>query len=234
MDYEKYTREELIEMIKNLRGKIDELEMQKRLDSIDQLQLELIWTTNLGRWDWIVPTGQVIYNYKKIEALGYKPGEINPDVYEFTQMIHPDDYEATMENMRLHLEGRTPLYEVEYRIRTKDGNYKWFYDKGKVTKRDEQGNPLRVTGIVFDITEKKEAELKVKRYQESLEQFKEGALNLINNEAKPRLNKIFSSMEYLNENCNNITNEKIIEITNDVKNTINEILEYCKELSSSL
>ncbi len=46
-------------------------------------------------------------------------------------------------------------YECEYRIQTKNGDYRWFYDRGKITQRDESNKPLLVAGIVFDITEKK-------------------------------------------------------------------------------
>lgn len=51
--------------------------------------------------------------------------------------------------------GEISIYECEYRIMAKDGSYKWFYNRGKVVKRDVHGNPLFAAGIVFDITEKK-------------------------------------------------------------------------------
>jgi diguanylate cyclase (GGDEF)-like protein len=63
-----------------------------------------------------------------------------------------------MANMRSHLRGQTPAYEVEYRIRHKEGHYVWYYDRGTVVKRDENGLPLILHGIVFDITESKKAE----------------------------------------------------------------------------
>lgn len=56
--------------------------------------------------------------------------------------------------MKDHLYGKASVYEVEYRIRTKDGNYKWYYDRGKITQYDEAGKPLFL-GNSFDITEKR-------------------------------------------------------------------------------
>src|SRR5690554_1905902 len=63
-----------------------------------------------------------------------------------------------MQNMRDHMMGLTGVYEVEYRIRTKEGRWKWFYDRGKVTRRAADGKPLFLAGIVFDITLQKEQE----------------------------------------------------------------------------
>ena len=93
----------------------------------------------------------------KVEAIGYTIEEL-PDKIPysfFTDKLHPDDYERVMENMSLHLEGSTPVYEVEYRIQAKDGSWKWFYDRGKVTKRSEDGTPLFSAGIVFDVSKQK-------------------------------------------------------------------------------
>jgi diguanylate cyclase (GGDEF)-like protein len=58
-----------------------------------------------------------------------------------------------MQAMRDHLSGKKATYEVEYRIKTKAGDYKWYYDRGSIVKRDDNGKPLLVVGIVFDITE---------------------------------------------------------------------------------
>ncbi|MFP4364213.1 MAG: sensor histidine kinase [Spirochaetia bacterium] len=151
-------------------------------------QLEAKWVGNLGRWEWDYPTGKVKVNKKKIEALGYNENEIDPDVYGFTEMIHPDDYEDTMQNMRDHLSGKTEAYEVEYRIRTKNGAYRWFHDRGVVSERQEDGTPKTVSGIVFDITQRKETEEKLAK---SLEE-KSMLLREIHHRIKNNLSMISS------------------------------------------
>ena len=76
--------------------------------------------------------------------------------------MHPEDYDKAMNAMINHLSGKAPVYELEYRILAKDGSYKWYYDRGKITQYNEAGEPLFLSGIVFDITERKERELNIK------------------------------------------------------------------------
>jgi diguanylate cyclase (GGDEF)-like protein len=100
----------------------------------------------------------------------------------FTEKIHPDDCEKAMNIMREHLYGQLNVYEVEYRIRTKEGNYKWYYDRGRITQRDELGKPLFLAGIVFDITEKKEIELELESKNKILDEMSSlDGLTKINN-----------------------------------------------------
>lgn len=73
-----------------------------------------------------------------------------------------------MTAMRDHLEGKTHVYEVEYRIQAKDKSYRWFYDRGKITRFDSDGKPVFLAGIVFDITEKKQKEVNLEKDNELL------------------------------------------------------------------
>ena len=86
----------------------------------------------------------------------------------FTQLIHPDDYCDTMLAMRDHMDNKTNVYDCEYRIKTKDGHYKWYYDRGPVTQRDEDGKALFAAGIMFDVTDKKNDEFLLKEENRSL------------------------------------------------------------------
>lgn len=127
--------------------------------------LDFPWVGNLGHWTWHVKSNKVYFNDGKILALGYTREEINKEInYQFfTDKLHKDHYGPVMQNMLNHLEGKTDVYEVEYRIQAKDGSYRWFYDRGKITLRDDDGSPLMLAGIVFDITLKKEMEEALRR-----------------------------------------------------------------------
>jgi PAS domain S-box-containing protein len=106
-----------------------------------------------------VKTGKVIFNENKIKMIGYSKNDFKDADYKaFTNLVHPDDYDKTMQAMRDHLEGKKQEYNVEYRIKAKDGTYKWYYDKGSIVKTDKKGNPLLVKGVVIDISKLKISE----------------------------------------------------------------------------
>ena len=147
MEYNKFTKKELIE-------RIDELEIlnaQLLQEKKEETRLEYAWSGNLGHWYWNVKMNRVTFNPLKVTRLGYTKDEIPHHVpYTFfTEKIHPNDYEKVMDVMTKHLNGQGKVYEVEYRIRTKDGKYKWYYDRGKITKYDKNNKPLFLAGIVF-------------------------------------------------------------------------------------
>ena len=157
MNYKKYTKESLIKRIEQLERL--NIELLKENDST----INFAWSGNLGQWYLDFESNEVIFNTLKIQVLGYSLDEIpQPTPYSFfTALLHPDDYLPVMKNMKDHMDNLSDVYEVEYRIKAKDGSYKWFYDRGKVTQRDRNNKPLLAAGIVFDITSKKMNEIKL-------------------------------------------------------------------------
>ncbi len=108
---------------------------------------------NMAWWDWNVQTGEVAMHEKKAIMLGYTTDEFPTNVYEVTKYIHPEDYEMAMQAMRDHLEGKVPVYNIKYRMKMKNGKYKLYHDKGGIIEYDKLGKPLRVVGIVMDVSE---------------------------------------------------------------------------------
>lgn len=114
-----------------------------------------------------VETGNVEFHENKTRMYGLDPSDF--DHYEdFTERVHPDDYDQMMEAMRAHLEGRVDKYDTEYRIQTASGEYIWHRDVGGITRRTDDGQPLEVTGIVIDVTERKRTEQKLQEVNEEL------------------------------------------------------------------
>lgn len=145
----------------NLLKRIEELKVLNREllnEKEQQTKLEYAWTGNLGHWYWNFKSNTVTFNPLKVTTLGYSKEEIPEQVtYQyFTDKLHPEDYPLTMKAMKDHLTGKANVYEVEYRIKAKDGSYRWYHDLGKITQYDDNGAPILVAGIVFDITQKKE------------------------------------------------------------------------------
>ncbi|WP_423190010.1 sensor domain-containing diguanylate cyclase [Alkalibacterium sp. f15] len=143
-----------IDLLKNELAAVKRL--NKELLDLQQQQdsLEFSWIGNLGHWFWDLKENKVTFNPMKAEALGFIREELpeSVDFQFFTDRLHPEDYDHVMQVMRDHLSGKVPVWEVKYRIQSKDGSYKTYYDRGKVTQRSETGEPLFLTGIVFDVT----------------------------------------------------------------------------------
>jgi PAS domain S-box-containing protein len=122
---------------------------------------------DLAWWEMDVETGAVEFHENKADLLGQSPDAF--DHYEdFTDLLHPADYDRAMDAMRDHLEGRAERYDVEYRIETAAGDVRWFHDVGGVTDRHPDGSPRTVTGVVVDVTARKRAEEGLKRTNEEL------------------------------------------------------------------
>ena len=118
---------------------------------------------DLGMWDWTPPNNEVKYDKSWNELLGYAHDESHTGTAFYRDRIHPADVARVVEAMQAHVAGHAPHYEAEFRIRTRDGRWKWLSNRGRVVARDAEGNPLRISGVVRDITEQKTAEAALRR-----------------------------------------------------------------------
>jgi len=121
--------------------------LNKTLDAVD-----IAW------WEFDFTNDSVVYSDKKATNLGYTTDEFPDTSVEIMRLVHPDDYEKTMQSMRDYIMGKNPLYETEYRIKAKDGSYRWYYDKGSISQRLPDGRPKKLIGTTLDITSRKRAE----------------------------------------------------------------------------
>ncbi|ESW77846.1 diguanylate cyclase [Mesorhizobium sp. LSJC285A00] len=111
-----------------------------------------------GVWDLDMRKGGTTYSATWVKMLGYADGELDGDPDRWLAMIHPDDRENVAEADRAHLEGRTPFFEAEFRMRHKDGHWVWILDRGKTLERDKDGRLVRAIGSLTDITQRKQTE----------------------------------------------------------------------------
>jgi two-component system CheB/CheR fusion protein len=105
-------------------------------------------SADLAWWDWNVKTGAVKVNRMKFEWIGFAPDEVESTLDFWTGRLHPEDYDTAMNAMRAHFEGKAALYDVKYRLRTKDDGWRWLHDRGRVAEREDDGAPVRVVGTV--------------------------------------------------------------------------------------
>ena len=122
-----------------------------------------------GVWDWDLQTNEVFFSKQWKNILGFEEDEIDANLEEWENRVHPDDLDMTYKKIKNHLKMKTEIYSSEHRLLCKDGSYKWVLDRGMVVNRDDNGNPLRMIGTHLDLTERIQQEEKIKRQKEKLQ-----------------------------------------------------------------
>jgi len=121
-----------------------------------------------GIWDWDILPNTVFYSDRFKEILGYASEEFPETVDAFRSRLHPEDAGNVWAAVESHLKERVP-YNIEYRLKTKSGEYRWFLARGQAIW-DDKGNATRMAGSLQDITERMEA---VQNLQDALIEIKE-------------------------------------------------------------
>ncbi len=117
-----------------------------------------IEATNDGIWDWDMRTDEVCYSPQWIRLLGYQLEEVTPSPRFFAALVHPEDVARATDILQAHVDGRTPVQEIEVRLRRKSGEFRWYLNRGKVVAREPDGRPLRMVGTITDISARKQSE----------------------------------------------------------------------------
>jgi len=120
--------------------------------------------TNIGHWDWNLLTDEVYFSPLWKGQLGYKDHEVPNRFEEWETRLHPDDCDRAMKAVTDYIEGRSPEYRLEFRLRHKDGTYRWIYTRAE-KQFDDDGRPCRLFGCHIDITERKRMEEELLRAQ---------------------------------------------------------------------
>ena len=149
-----------IELLNKKIEFISKKEAENSVDSrVNEERFRLVLEgSQLGFWDWNLETGEVVRNERWAEMLGYTLDEIKFTTKQWEDFLHPEDRKIAWESIDNHLQNITSIHEMEYRLLTKDGSYKWILDRAMVTIRDSNGKPLRMSGTHSDISEKKKIE----------------------------------------------------------------------------
>ena len=123
---------------------------------------------NDGLWDWTAEPNQVFFSPRWKQILGYDDHELENHPAEWESRVHPSDVPFVREEMQRHLKRETDFYSAEYRLRAKDGTYRWILARGQALW-DERGRAVRMVGSHTDITERKRSEEALKQAKEQAE-----------------------------------------------------------------
>jgi PAS domain S-box-containing protein len=123
-----------------------------------------------GIWEWEISSDRMLRTTLFDAHLGYRDGELPMTATAWLALIHPDDLEESASRIQNYLAGKTPSYQMEMRVRRKDGQYQWLLCRGTIVERDEHGQPSRMLGIHSDITLQKSTENELRNTSRNLEQ----------------------------------------------------------------
>lgn len=126
----------------------------------ERLDLALA-ASDLGMWDIDLTTGEMMVDRRGWAMLGLSPHDFEATLAAWESLIHPDDLARVRQARAHHLAGHTESYEVEYRLRTGSGHWKWIRTRGRVASRGRDGEPLRLIGTHRDISERKKLEREI-------------------------------------------------------------------------
>jgi PAS domain S-box-containing protein len=135
--------------------------------------------THAGTWEWNVQTGEMLYNERWAEILGYTLAELAPlSGHIWHDLVHPEDMPASDEEVARLFTRESPLYDLEYRMKHHSGEWVWIQDRGKVIEWTPDGRPLRLAGIHTDITARKQAEEALRQRVDELSALQATVLDL--------------------------------------------------------
>ncbi len=153
-----------------------------------------------GVWDWNPQTDKALFSKRWKEMVGYAESEFPDTGAAWIEHLHPDDKDRVLTEVQEYFASNRARYSVEFRMRCKDGSWKWIMARGKLISRDSDGNPLRIIGTHTDITERIEAQEEILRLNTDLvraDGVKDAFIEDMNHELRTPLTSILGFMEVL-------------------------------------
>jgi PAS domain S-box-containing protein len=130
--------------------------------SEERLRLALT-ASNQGFYDLNIKTEEVVFSPEYALMLGYDPATYHGTKSKWIESLHPDDRELVVATYNACISGEVPNFQVEYRRRTQEGQWKWILSVGKIVAWNESSEPIRALGVVTDIDDRKQAEEALQR-----------------------------------------------------------------------
>ena len=129
-----------------------------------------------GLWDWNMQTNNVYFSSLWKEMLGYNQDELMNTIDTWRDLLHTEDKASATKTLEAYLNGNIEYYRNEFRLRCKNGLYKWVLARGMVISKDIDGKPLRMIGTHTDISLRKESERQLTLSDTALNMINQGVL----------------------------------------------------------
>ncbi len=136
---------------------------ESALRESEQRLARVLEGANQGYWDWNLQTNSFQVSARWETMLGYNPGEAQKDPASWPQLVHPEDLPLALASIERHVHGHSAKHEVEMRVKTKEGEWRWILTSGRIVSRDAQGAPLMMSGTHTDISQIKAHEAELNR-----------------------------------------------------------------------
>ena len=150
-----------IEQLKTKNGELNQL--NKNYLELKQ-RVEIAFDgTGIGLWETNLMTGEMKVNRNWSAMLGYEDQTERDHFKAWERLVHPDDKVLIFDFFETSVSEENKVFELEYRMRAKDGSWRWFSDRGCIIELSESGKPLRVIGTNRDISRQKDAEERLRR-----------------------------------------------------------------------
>ena len=144
-------------LARSIRYAIERKQAQEKFRLSEERYSLAVNGANDGVWDWDLKVNEIFYSPRWKAMLGYKDKDIAASPDEWFSRVHPDDVERLRKEIESHLSGKTEHLQSEYRMRHRDGAYRWMLSRG-VALGDESGDPFRMAGSLTDIQARKMTE----------------------------------------------------------------------------
>ena len=154
---------------------------------------------NVGLWDWNLVTNDLLLSPEWKRQIGYEDHEISNDFNEWQSRVHPEDLAPAIQAIHDFHAGRTPIFEIDFRLRHKDGSYRWILSQGLLVT-DALGNALRMLGVHVDITGRKQTEAMLQQKVEAL-RASHAELEQFNRDMVGRELRMIDLKQEINELC---------------------------------
>ncbi len=144
-------------LLRAMRYAMERKEAERALRESEERYALAAAGANDGLWDWNLQTGLAYFSPRWKSMLGLSDDEIGSGPEDWLSRIHPDDIDAFRAELHHHQQAAAPPLHTEYRIRTRDGSWRWMLCRGMAV-HDKDGQPLRMAGSQTDIHARKQAE----------------------------------------------------------------------------